>query len=712
MKNHKIQWLAALLACAMLSGCGDDGETTESTGIDSGGNGGGGGGPSSNHGRLQFSVSSLTVAEDAGNATVTVTRTGGSDGAVSVTVTSRDGSATQPADYTAVSTTVSFAAGDTAAKTVNVPIINDTTPETAETLYLTLSAVTGGAALGSTSEALITITDNDVAPPTASRAVISSAGPGKLRIDWTASTGATSYRVMKDATGSAGFTQVGADLPASARFAEVEVSPHLEDWTNGRYAIAACNAAGCTQSAAVDAAGLSAAAITYVKAAHSVEWDWFGSSVALSGDGNTLAVSALGDDAAGTGVGADPTRGNCNVWPTPPECVENAGAVYVFTKTNGTWSTPVYIKAPTMATYDRFGTALALTTDGNTLVVTAPGKDNGQGAAYVYTRTGGTWQQSAVLTASDAAASNNFGESLALLGDGSLVAIGAPWRSVGATLYAGGIYVFSRSGETWTQEPTVLTETTPVAGRYFGQTIALGGTSAAPVLAAGVPNGDVTAGTPPAVLPYAGTVLVFTRSGATWTPVVVQSPTPEAYDWFGGGVALSADGTTLAIGDDSHVDVDGTTLYGAGRIHVFTATSGTWTHQAQLQASNPQYYTEFGASLALSADGSVLVVGDRYENSSSSGVGSTPDELGQSAGAAYLYRRTGTTWSEAQYIKPSNTHATMNFGAVALDSTGNTLAVGASGENGPGTTINGSQFNDCTGERTQCAQGSGAVYVY
>ena len=158
-------------------------------------------------------VSSLTVAEDAGNATVTVTRTGGSDGAVSVTVTSRDGSATQPADYTAVSTTVSFAAGDTAAKTVNVPIINDTTPETAETLYLTLSAVTGGAALGSTSEALITITDNDVAPPTASRAVISSAGPGKLRIDWTASTGATSYRVMKDATGSAGFTQVGADLP-------------------------------------------------------------------------------------------------------------------------------------------------------------------------------------------------------------------------------------------------------------------------------------------------------------------------------------------------------------------------------------------------------------------------------------------------------------------------------------------------------------------
>ena len=54
----------------------------------------------------------------------------------------------------------------------------------------------------------------------------------------------------------------------------------------------------------------------------------------------------------------------------------------------------------------------------------------------------------------------------------------------------------------------------------------------------------------------------------------------------------------------------------------------------------------------------------------------------------------------------------VNFGAVALDSTGNTLAVGASGENGPGTTINGSQFNDCTGERTQCAQGSGAVYVY
>ena len=105
-------------------------------------------------GALQFSPATYSVVENAGTATVTVTRTGGSAGAVGVTVaTSTGGTATASVDYTAVSQTVSFATGDTA-KTVTIPILNDATAETNETVNLTLSNPTGGATLGTPSTAV------------------------------------------------------------------------------------------------------------------------------------------------------------------------------------------------------------------------------------------------------------------------------------------------------------------------------------------------------------------------------------------------------------------------------------------------------------------------------------------------------------------------------------------------------------------------------
>ena len=112
-------------------------------------------------GSLQFSAATYSVAENVANATVTVTRAGGSAGAVGVSFATSNGTATAAADYTAVTQTVNFANGDTANKTVNIPIINDTTAEANETVNLTLSSPTGGAALGSPSTAVLTITDND-----------------------------------------------------------------------------------------------------------------------------------------------------------------------------------------------------------------------------------------------------------------------------------------------------------------------------------------------------------------------------------------------------------------------------------------------------------------------------------------------------------------------------------------------------------------------
>ena len=123
------------------------------------------GGATPGAGTIQFSAATYSVGENAGTATVTVTRTGGSSGAVSVTFATSNGTATAPGDYTAVSPiTVSFANGDTASKTVNIPISDDTTVEANETVNLALTSPTGGATLGSPSTAVLTITDNDVAP--------------------------------------------------------------------------------------------------------------------------------------------------------------------------------------------------------------------------------------------------------------------------------------------------------------------------------------------------------------------------------------------------------------------------------------------------------------------------------------------------------------------------------------------------------------------
>jgi hypothetical protein len=145
-----------LLALIALAGCGaGNGEGDEAD--DSA--------PATQAGVLQLGSATQSVGEASGVVTVTVTRTGGSDGAVSATLATADGTTTAGQDFTAVSATVSFAAGDSASKTIDIRITDDAAVETTEVFAVALSAPTGGATLGSVSLAAITIQDNDVAGP-------------------------------------------------------------------------------------------------------------------------------------------------------------------------------------------------------------------------------------------------------------------------------------------------------------------------------------------------------------------------------------------------------------------------------------------------------------------------------------------------------------------------------------------------------------------
>jgi len=150
---------AALVATALLGGCGngsgDKQSDPPSTFTP----------PTPQPGSLQLSAATFNAAEASGPVNITITRSGGSDGAVGVTISTSAGSATAGADFTALNSTVTFASGDSAPKTVTVQIVNDSTTETDESFTVALAAPTGGATLGALSGATITIHDDDVAPP-------------------------------------------------------------------------------------------------------------------------------------------------------------------------------------------------------------------------------------------------------------------------------------------------------------------------------------------------------------------------------------------------------------------------------------------------------------------------------------------------------------------------------------------------------------------
>lgn len=118
--------------------------------------------PVSNRGSISISPASRTVAESAGTVSFSLTRSGGSDGGVSVQVATQNGTAAAPGDYVSLSQVVTFADGESGSKSVDVTVVDDNRPESSESLSLELSNATGGVALGATN-ATLTITDNDAA---------------------------------------------------------------------------------------------------------------------------------------------------------------------------------------------------------------------------------------------------------------------------------------------------------------------------------------------------------------------------------------------------------------------------------------------------------------------------------------------------------------------------------------------------------------------
>jgi len=462
----------------------------------------------------------------------------------------------------------------------------------------------------------------------------------------------------------------------------------------------------------------------YVKASNAEAGDAFGFAVALSSDGNTLAVGANSESSAAIGIGGNQADNTA----------ASAGAVYVYTRSGTIWTQQAYIKASNTEAGDRFGASVALSSDGNTLAVGATGEGSaltgvtpgnvdattagnaapGAGAVYVLTRSAGTWSQQAYVKASNTGAADNFGSSVALSGDGSTLAVGAIGED-GSAAEAGAVYVYTRSGTTWTQQAYVKASNAGALD-LFGFSVALSGDSNTLAVGA-IGEASAVGGTPTDnTAPSAGAVYVFTRSVATWTQqAYVKASTIGAGDQFGFSVALSSDGNTLAVGaideDSAATGVGGSetdnSATNAGAVYVFTRSVAIWTQQAYVKASNTGAGDQFGFSVSLSGDGNALAVGASLEASAATGVnGTQADNTAADAGAVYVYTRSGTIWTQLAYVKASNTGASDQFGfSVALSGDGTTLAVGATGEDSSATGIDGNQTDNS-------AAGAGAVYVF
>lgn len=451
----------------------------------------------------------------------------------------------------------------------------------------------------------------------------------------------------------------------------------------------------------------------YVKASNAGANDFFGRSVAISGD--TMVVGAISEDGSGTGVN-----------PASDEGASNSGAAYVYVRSSGVWSLQAYLKASNTGAGDGFGRAVAVS--GDTIVVGAnleDGNGNGvdpvsnelaadAGAAYVYKRSGTTWSLQATLKASNPGAGDQFGQTVAVSGE--TIVVGALFEDGSGTgvnplpddlaTDAGAAYVYVRNGVTWSQQAYLKGANTG-AGDQFACFLAASGDSA--IIGALGEDGSGTGMNPASdeLSGNSGAAYIYVRSGVTWSQqAYLKASNTGAGDIFGQSVALAGD--TAVVGayreDGSGTGVNPTSDEGAinsGAAYVFKRTGATWTQQAYLKASNSAANDEFGVPVGVS--GNMVVVGSWQEDGSGTGISPVSDELAADSGAAFVYVRGGTSWTQLAYLKASNTGIGDSFGQRVAVS-GDTVVAAAIGEDGSGSGVNPVS--------SEGANGSGAVYVY
>jgi hypothetical protein len=319
----------------------------------------------------------------------------------------------------------------------------------------------------------------------------------------------------------------------------------------------------------------------------------FGAAVAISADGNTIAVGGPYDGY------------------TDNRSAHYEGGVWIYSRAGGHWAQQEKLVATdSQGKQTLFGEQVALSSDGSTLLIGGPGDNTGQGAAWVFVRSGSTWAEQAKLVSGAPSNGGFFGSSGALSAAGDKAVVLEPFRPVGPGQLEAVVRSYSRSGTTWTEDPTALTAAacaapslaSPVLLSYDGNTLLVGGG---------------TGGTG---------ACVFSRKGAAWK---LEASLAGPENRFPPTAALSGDGTTVLLGDPWANE-----KLGAVRSYFHVGLS--WFEDGEFEAeeqSRPPNSLTFPDGMALSQDGSVALIGASGD--------------GEGVGAAWAFEANGVRRSFA-----------------------------------------------------------------
>ena len=569
-----------------------------------------------------------------------------------------------------------------------------------------------------------------------------------FQFSWADVGDATFYRVFEDPDGISGFTQISGDIASGVESFTLDID--LSQRINARYFLQSCNAGGCIDSTVISASNTIVEGVNYIKASNTNAEDRF-TIVSISADGRTLAVGAPLEDSNAIGINGDQTNNSASnsgaVYIFTLDSATSLWSQQAYIKASNTGSSDEFGSAVslsddgnTLAVGARFEDSQSSGVNNNQGNVS---NSFNSGAAYIYTRENGIWTQQAYIKASNTDERDEFGGAVAISGDGNTLVVGArledslssgvngseseqnpPPNGIqgnsnvsGLQADIGAAYVFVRSDTNWSQQAYIKSapqflSATRRARFNFGNAVDLdfsGNTLVVGEIGQGlVPSGFLNNST--------GAAHVYVRNGAgVWSrQAFLTASNREANDQFGIELSISGDGNTVAIGangeDSSSTGVNrsqGNGSSGSGALYVFTRSGTSWSQQSYLKASNTGAGDAFGRFVCISSDSRTLVVASSGEDSSVIGIsGDQTDNGASDSGAVYSFTLDGAgQWVQQSYIKASNTDAGDSFDICGLSGDGARLVVGANLEDSNAVGINGDQLDNS-------ASNSGAAYIY
>ena len=324
------------------------------------------------------------------------------------------------------------------------------------------------------------------------------------------------------------------------------------------------------------------------------------------------------------------------------------------------------------ANYDQLGKSVSISGDGKTGVAGSINHDGAKGAIYVYDFT--DWVAPTKLQASDKQSNDEFGYSVAISNDGNTIVAGAPWEDYSVYHNSGAVYIFTKSNGSWSQQAKLVTSDAYDWSK-FGWSVAISH------------NGNIIVAGAPGDLTNAGAAYVFTRSGSTWSQEQKLMIGFTAHDEAGSSVSMSGDGLKIMVGAPNE-DTNGTN---AGSIYYWTRPSSgaNATMRQRFQHSDVSQHDNAGklSSIEISGDGNTFVMGVELERTNAD------QNTVDSRGAAYLFTRSGNTWTQRKRFLAYDGASWDYFGcSVSISNAGDRVIVGAQGEDGSSVWNSGSVY--------------------